>query len=114
MAIRPFSINNREFILPQIRESEVLLSGTIIDISDITDFKTGALKGKRYFVLGAEGGSNVRFKTEDVREEAALGSSLTAYVRFTAYDIEGKSGMSCNFVRFVSSTDLEVLKTKNN
>jgi hypothetical protein len=100
--------------LPQIRESEVLLSGTIIDISDITDFKTGVLKGKRFFVLGSEGGSNVRFKTEDVRDSFTLGSSLTAYVRFTAYDIEGKSGMSCNFVRFANAADLELIHSNNN
>jgi hypothetical protein len=103
--------------MPKLKEAAVAVTGAVIDIEQLIDFKTKKLDGAVKVVLATgDGFAAVKITAEDVPgtmaavDFAHFGDSVAWMVRFGAYQMgEQDAQASCRFLREVGENDLDRL-----
>ena len=98
--------------MPQVKDAAVILSGSIIALEFIKDFETKAQSGAKVTVLYSDGLAIVKLTNDRLAEVSPVpGQQIAWFVRQSPWDIDGKSGMSVQYVRPVDFGDLDALNS---
>lgn len=98
--------------MAQVKDSRVLLSGTVVDVEEDFGFEDGArkLRGHKIVVNSGDGMSVVKLMLDATIQRPSLGQTVLWWVRPTPWSMDGgRSGMSVRFLEPATTDELSAL-----
>lgn len=98
--------------MAQVKDSRVLLSGTVVDIEEDFAFEEGQrkLRAHKIVVNSGDGMSVVKLSLEAKVQRPSLGATVLWWVRPRPWSMEGgRSGMSVAFLEAATAPELSAL-----
>lgn len=99
--------------MAQVKDSRVILSGTVVDIEEDYDRENGqrTLRAHKIVVNSGDGMSVVKLRLDAPVQRPNLGDTVIWWVRPRPWTMDGgRSGMSVSFLEKVTSDELGALE----